>query len=109
MRENPRSRASLSQRSRMSGLHEECANLGGMGARIEHRGVAVGARIATEERGAKAPAAATGEDAAFLRHEISTIVHQLRIDAESAAQARRDLRLGVVRGAKAVRGTLDQP
>src|ERR1700733_15124847 len=93
----------------MSGLHEKRANLGGMGTRIEHRGVAVGARIATEERGAKAPAAASGDDAAFLCHEISPVVQQLRIHAERAAQRACDLRLGVVRGAQAVRGTLDQP
>ena len=116
-REKPRARASLSQRSSSSvptprrafdGSTKNARIFAACVRGIEQRGVAVGARVAAEQRRAKTPAAASGELAVFLGDEVGLIVEQLRVDAERAAQRPLDLGRPVVLHAQAARGARDQ-
>jgi hypothetical protein len=87
--------------ARMRGIDEEGADPGGIDTGIELRLIALGARIAPEERPPPAPSAAR-HDEARLRHddEVSAVANQGRVDTERPTERRFDLRRRVVRGAE---------
>jgi len=82
-------------------MDEEGADLGRVRLRIELGGIAIGARVAAEQRASAAPAATGRETARRLDDEIAAVVNELRIDSERAAQRAFDLRRRVVGAAQA--------
>jgi len=101
----------------VAGVDEDGADFCGVGGRIEEGCFAAGAVVAAEEGPAIAPAAAAGDNAGLnggpggvkrLRDEVSPVIDELGVEAESVAERAFDLRGSVVVLLQLADGLLNQ-
>src|SRR6266704_623406 len=75
----------------VSGIDEERADLGRIGARVEQRRVPFRALVAAKQGSTVTPTSAADDDRAFLDDKKSSVLDELRINAESTLQRALDL------------------
>src|SRR5438128_11835 len=70
----------------VSGIDEERADLGRIGARVEQRRVPFRALVAAKQGSPVTPTSAPDDDGAFLHDKKSSVLDELRINPESTLQ-----------------------